>query len=49
MPLVMPLGVSADDQNRSRLVRERREEEGEVGEVGEDEEEEEEEGKMSLG
>lgn len=44
MPLVMLLGVSADDQNRSRLVRERREEEGEVGEVGEDEE-----GKMSLG
>lgn len=47
MPLVMPLGVSADDQNRSRLVRERREEVGEVGEVGGDEEEEE--GKMSLG
>lgn len=49
MPLVMPLGVSADDQNRSRLVRERREEEGEVDEVGEVGKDEEEEGKMSLG
>lgn len=49
MPLVMPLGVSVDDQNRSRLVRERREEEGEVGDVGEVGEDGEEEGKMSLG
>lgn len=49
MPLVMLLGVSADDQNRSRLVRERREEEGEVGDVDEVGEDGLEEGKVSFG